>query len=148
MTAARHAVRMLREQNNCKEAASVAQRAVQLIPLVYGRYLSRRDQQHAIIQISGLAADSCSLSLKVGFVHKALQQLEFRRGLILGYPIDNRSDLSKLRKTHNDLADTYDKLRFQLSRDISTQDPIIRDRMIEEREMAGSQMGHCLNQIR
>ena len=110
--------------------------------------MSRDDQQHAILQVSGLAADCCSLSLTMGRVDVALQQLEFGRGLILGYLIDSRSDMSDLRKDCPSLADSYDTLRFRLSRTITAEEPAIRDQMMWERREAARELEHCLQRIR
>lgn len=102
--AARYAIRILVFMENWDQASSMAQPAIKLLPFACGRYLSRDDQQYAILQISGLAADACSLSLKAGRDHQALQQLEFGRGIILGYLIDGRSDLTPLQKDYPVLA--------------------------------------------
>lgn len=62
--AARQAIRILESLQMWPGASQVAQEAVELLPGVCGRYLSRQDQLHAVLQTSGLAADACSLSLK------------------------------------------------------------------------------------
>lgn len=123
-------------------------RGYELLPLVCGRYLSRDDQQYAILQISGLAADACSLSLKVGHVHQALQQLEFGRGIILSYSIDGRSDLAKLQNDYPSLADKYKQLRFKAFTEIEAKEPAIREQLIKERWDASSRLEDCLHQIR
>lgn len=87
---ARRAIRILISMENWDQASSLAHAAIKLLPFICGRYLSREDQQHAILQISGLIADACSLSLKVGRVQQAPQQSEFGRGIILGYLMDSR----------------------------------------------------------
>ncbi len=75
--------------------------------------MNRGDQQYAILQTSGIAADSCSLSLKAGHVYQALQQLECGRGMIHGYLMDSRSDLTLLQRDYPGLANEYDALRFK-----------------------------------
>ena len=96
---ARRAIRILVTTENWDQASSLAQAAVKLLPFVCGRYSVREDQQYAILQISGLAADACSFSLQIDRAHQALQQLEFGPGIILNYLIDSRSDLTLLQKT-------------------------------------------------
>lgn len=71
--AARLALYFLVSMQNWDQASSLAQAAIELLPFVCGRYSSRKDQQYVILEISGLAADACSLSLKGGHVHQALQ---------------------------------------------------------------------------
>jgi hypothetical protein len=69
--AARFAIRILQDCNGWERASLLAQAAVKILPHVCGRYLSREDQQHTVLQTSGLAADACSLSLKTGRVDQA-----------------------------------------------------------------------------
>jgi uncharacterized protein YoaH (UPF0181 family) len=58
--------------------------------------LSHDDQQHAVSRFSGLAVDSCSLSLKAGEnVAQALELLELGHRVILGYLIYSQSDISE-----------------------------------------------------
>ncbi|KAL4759760.1 CHAT domain-containing protein [Aspergillus foveolatus] len=97
------------------KASVLAENAVQFLPLVCTRYLSRDDQQYAITQTAGLAADACSIFLQLGRPEKAFQTLEFGRGLILGYLIDSRSDVDQLRNEYQDIAEQYDRLRLILS---------------------------------
>ncbi|KAK8869135.1 TPR-like protein [Apiospora arundinis] len=130
------------------QAASLATRAVELIPAVCTRYLNREDQQNAIVQTSGLTTDCCSLLVQLGNPGKALQQLEFGRGVILGYLIDSRSDLSQLRRDHSGLADTYELLRLQVSRDMSTELGALRNSLLQERIAAAHSLEDCLRQIR
>ena len=59
--AARRAICILVSMENWDQAYSFAEVAIKLLPSVCGRYLSRDDQQYAILQISSLAADACSL---------------------------------------------------------------------------------------
>ena len=148
MIAARQAIRILVSMEKWNQASSLAQAAIALLPLVCGRYLSRGDQQYAILQISGLAADACSLSLKVGHVQRALQQLEFGRGVILGYLIDGRNDLADLQNDYPHLANEYDALRYKAYTDIEAEEPVIREQMVKERRDASSRLEDCLRRIR
>ncbi|KAF4637039.1 hypothetical protein G7Y89_g1037 [Cudoniella acicularis] len=74
-------------------------------------------KQYVIRQFHGLAAEAASLSLQQGQFEKALQQLEFSRGFLLGHMMDERDDLTALRKDpdHEDLARRYEFLRFRAS---------------------------------
>ncbi|GKT66816.1 TPR domain containing protein [Colletotrichum tofieldiae] len=146
--AARKAIGILQTFPMWERACELAQDAVKLLPSVCGRYLDRRDQQHAVLQTVGLASDACSLSLRTGRVNQALQQVEFGRGLILGYLIDSRSDVSILRKDHPDLANEFEQLRFSVSRPIDAVEPIVRDQAINERREAIRLLEDCLDRIR
>ena len=150
ITAARQAIRLLAEQNNWQKASSLAHEAVNLLPMVCSRYLSREDQQHAVLQTSGLAADACSLSLRTdNDPDRALEYLEHGRGLILGYLIDGRGDISELKKDSPEKAEEFDRLRFKAVMPIRTDElPDIRQQLLREREEAARDLENCLRDIR
>ncbi len=133
---------------NWDQASSLAQAAVKLLPFVCGRYFVREDQQYAILQISGLVADACSLSLQIDRAHQALQQLEFGRGIILGYLIDSRSDLTLLQKDYPGLAKEYDTLRFKAYAPIEEKQSLPLEQLLKERRQAASSLEDCLDRIR
>ncbi|RFU29015.1 hypothetical protein B7463_g7313, partial [Scytalidium lignicola] len=114
---ARSAISIYVNSKLWEEARSLAEKMLKLVPLACRRYTSRKDQQNAINQISGIASIAASLSLRVGEAEKALQQLEFGRGLILGYIIDDRGNLSVLRRDYKDLVSNYTSLRYQVDAD-------------------------------
>lgn len=145
---ARGALHLLVFKEKWEQASSLAQAAMKLLPYVCDRYLSREDQQYAILQISGLASDACSLSIKMGRVDQGLQQLEFGRGIILGYLIDSRNDLIKLQNDYPRLADEHDGLRFTVYTDIEAKEPIIRAQLLRERGEAATRLEDCLRRIR
>ncbi|KAK3317363.1 CHAT domain-containing protein [Cercophora scortea] len=116
--AGRSAARLLCSIQQWEQAARIVDGLASLLPLICGRYASRTDQQYAVNQTSGLAADACSLTLKSGgSASKALQQLEFGRGLILNYAIENRTtidrDLDRLRREEPRLASLFESLQFR-----------------------------------
>lgn len=145
---ARSALRILASMEIWGLASVLAQAAIELLPYVFGRYLSHDDQKYATLQISGLAADACSFSLKVGNVHRALQQLEFGRGIIFGYLMDSRSDLTKLQTDYPHLANEYDALRFKAYVDIETKKPVIHEQLLNERREVAIRLEECLHRIR
>jgi hypothetical protein len=114
---ARGAISIYVSKREWDEARTLAEETLKLVPLACRRYTSREAQQHAISQVSGIASLAASLSLQAGDAKMALQQLEFGRGLILGYTIDDRSNLLALRRDHQDLARSYDSLRYQVDAD-------------------------------
>jgi tetratricopeptide (TPR) repeat protein len=117
----RNALLILYQGHHWVEAAQIVQTLFSLLPSVCGRYLSLDDQQHALRQISGFAADACSVLLKLDRVDEALQRIEFGRVLILGYIMEGRSDISHLAQSYPDLAREYDELRLQPSRRLDSQ---------------------------
>ena len=146
--AARNALRILATMEEWNQASLLAKAAIELLPFVCDRYLSRDDQQYAILQISGLASDACSLSLRNGNVNQALQQLEFGRGVILGYLMDGRSDLTELQKDYSSLANEYDALRFKAYAPIESKELSVREQLGKERKEATRDLEDCLNRIR
>ncbi|RGP71228.1 chat domain-containing [Fusarium longipes] len=115
--AARSALRIHENTKSWDEAILLAGSASKLLPLVCSRYISLRDQQHAIAQVSGLAADAASLFLMAERPDEALQQLEFSRGLILSYLVDSNSNLSNMKQDSEAcaLAERYENLRNELN---------------------------------
>jgi CHAT domain-containing protein/TPR repeat protein len=147
--AARAAIQILQKRSKWADAVQVAKDALNLLPLVCGRYSSLDDQQHAIVQTSGLAADVCSIILKgeEGDASEALQQLERGRGLILGYIVDNHIELA-LKEQYPLLANRYETLRSIASSNIDNYPPPIRQQLLQQRKEAPVQMEECLRNIR
>lgn len=143
--AARAAILILATFQKWDQARSLA---MELLPFICYRYLSRQDQQFEILQISGFAADACSISLKGRHVHQALRYLEFGRGVILCYLIDGRSDLTNLQHDDPALANEYDAIRFQVYADIEEEEPVIRQKLLKKRRDAANRLEHCLHRIR
>lgn len=146
--ASRAAIRILKLKDDWEQARDLAAEALKLLPLVCSRYLGLQDQQYALTQTSGLAADACSLTLKTKDVEGAIQQLEFGRGMIVGYMIDSRSDLSELKKDFPKLAEQYETLGYKVSRKIDSQEASVRDRLLKDRRDAVRQIEACVQEIR
>ncbi|PNP73769.1 hypothetical protein FNYG_12959 [Fusarium nygamai] len=135
--AARAGLRIYRSKSEWDKAILLASIASKLLPLVCSRYISLRDQEHAITNTSGFAADACSLFLTSGRPEEALQHLEFGRGLILGYLVDGRSDLSAMKEDPQacELVRRYEILRDQLSQVNEADGPSgRRDQWVDEIE--------------
>jgi acyl carrier protein phosphodiesterase len=155
--AARGAIKMhIRDHNlhvngdGLKMACSLAGKALELLPLVCSRYLSRDDQQHAILQTSGLASEASSLLLQTSdSPERALEYLEHGRSLIIGYLADNRGDTSELSKKHPKKAEEFDQLRFKATISLdSERRPEVRRMLLQERDEAVTGLESCLNNIR
>ena len=87
------------------------------------------------------------MSIKTGHIHQALQQLEFGRGIIFGYLIESRNDLTKLQNDHPRLANEYDALPFKAYTDIEEKEPVIRAQLLRERREAVTRLEACLHRI-
>jgi tetratricopeptide (TPR) repeat protein len=144
----RNAIRVLHRSSRWEKAAAIVETLFGLLPQICGRYLSRDDQQHVLKQVSGFAADACSLSLKMNNPRQALQRIEFGRVLILGYLLDGRSDLSELTLAHPDLAREYDELRFRAFRVDTVGDRTARDNWPLEQHNIPRLIEECENRIR
>ncbi|KAH9212722.1 CHAT domain-containing protein [Leptodontidium sp. 2 PMI_412] len=150
MAAARNVIRVLAGRELWERAGHVADSAMQLLPIICGRQATREDQQNSAIHVSGLAADTCSVFLKLGHTAKAIQWLEFGRGIVLGYMIDDKQEpeaLSSLQQRYPALAARYDTLRLQAQAPINAQDPAI-DVLRHQRWRAIRDMPSCLADIR
>jgi tetratricopeptide (TPR) repeat protein len=144
----RNAIRVMHRYSRWKEAAAIVETLFGLLTQICGRYLSRNDQQHVLKQVSGFAADACSLSLKMNNPRQALQRIEFGRALILGYLLDGRSDLSELTLAHPDLAREYDELRFRAFHVDTVGDRTARDNWPLEQHSISRLIEECENRIR
>lgn len=148
MNAARRAIRIHAFYAQWEDASVLATSALQLLPLICGRHLTRDDQQYAITQTTGFAADACSIFLHLNQPAQALQSLEFGRGLVLGYLIDSRSDPEQLQFDHPHLAKEYNRLRFILSRPLDSVKSAGMEQLIELKQKAPRELGQCLATIR
>lgn len=110
------AVHSLRLSQRLEEAYTLTNQVLDFIPHVHKRSLNITDQQYIATHFSGFATDACSLALEVGrSAEIALEELERGRGVILGFLMDDRSDISLLRAEHPELCAQYEALRLKLS---------------------------------
>ncbi|OAP53733.1 hypothetical protein AYL99_12088 [Fonsecaea erecta] len=148
LKAIRVAIRLLRAKGSWNQASTLAAEALKLLPLVCGRYLGLQDQQYVLAQTSGLAADACSLALKNGDVEEAIIRLELWRGIMVGYMIESRGDLSELKKECPELANHYENLQRKASQKIDSRDPQVRQMLLKERREAIKEIEGCVQRIR
>ncbi|KIW12588.1 hypothetical protein PV08_09866 [Exophiala spinifera] len=146
--ASRSAIRILHEREAWDKMKILGENAMELLPMVCGRYLSRKDQQQAVIETSGLAADVCSILLRGDQVEQALQQLEFGKAILIGYAIDNHDDLRTLEARCSDLTKRYRDLRSQLYLQPTLESSNIGEGQMNKRRTASHLMEKCLAEIR
>lgn len=141
------AVELLRKCGNWHQASVVAKQAVEFLPIVNDRSLNREDLQIIISSFAGLAADACSLSLKVdGDPLQSIELLELGRGVILGYLIESRSDLSNLMQSDPEKAAKYDRLRTELNTPIREWD--VHHDLAKRRMTVARELEACISDIR
>ncbi|KAF5590557.1 TPR domain protein [Fusarium subglutinans] len=131
--AARDVIRIFKFHGKLEEANSLAQKALQLLPMACHPTITGQDQQHAIQQMSRFAAEACSLSLLVEKPEEALLSIEFSCEIILYHLIKYGNRLSLLEQQSKDSAIRFDKLRSTAAQAVDTMDQVtIQDRIVPE----------------
>ncbi|MDT3399031.1 CHAT domain-containing protein [Streptomyces sp. B1866] len=88
--------------------------ALDLVPRLAPRALVRRDREHRLTYLVGLATDAAACALHAGQPSRALEWLEQGRTVLLSQALDLRPDLTALRDRAPDLADRLTRLRAEL----------------------------------
>ncbi|CUS11436.1 unnamed protein product, partial [Tuber aestivum] len=113
--AARRAAYLLYSGGKFHESSSILEDAVSLMPSVNLRLLQRDDQQHILSELSGLASAAASMALQAGRkAYHSLKLLELGRGIIIGFAIDSRSEVSDLKADHPLEFNQFDRLRVEV----------------------------------
>ncbi|CUS09057.1 unnamed protein product, partial [Tuber aestivum] len=153
--AARRAAILLYSARKIPESSSILEDAVNLMPHVDLRFLTRDDQQHILSQISGLASIAASMALQAGReAYHGLKLLELGRGIIMGFSMDARSEASDLKTEHPLVFDQFNRLRVEIDSEIdincaSDETPEQRQpRAISRRYEAVNEMEQILKHIR
>lgn len=152
--AARFAVDILVSAEMWVPAGSLLEDAVKLLPEVSPRLLGRGDQEHMLSEFNQLAADAISVALQAGRTPShCLGLLELGRGIIMGFTIDCRSDLSELRLRSLDSFNTLIRLRTEIDSPSADayQDPVSQyadENQRNRRVQAINEMGETLRYIR
>ncbi|KAL0634413.1 hypothetical protein Q9L58_006661 [Maublancomyces gigas] len=98
-----------------KELSPLLEDAVKLLPSVSPQYLGRGDHEHILSEFSDLTGIAISAALQVGSEpYHCLSLLEIGRGIIMGFAIDCRSDLSELKAKNPDDFETLSRLRAEI----------------------------------
>ncbi|KAF4434686.1 30S ribosomal S17P [Fusarium acutatum] len=103
------------QREEWEKASALLREAVLLLPKVSPRFLSHTDKQSLLSSLSGLTsmAAAAALSAHLG-PYEALRLLELGRGLISGFVMDIRTDVSELELAYPDLAKEFDRLRDEM----------------------------------
>ncbi|RPA98136.1 TPR-like protein [Choiromyces venosus 120613-1] len=114
--AARRAGLLLCSAGRFHESSSILEDAIHLMPSVNLQLLKRDDQQHILSKLSGLASTAASVALLAGReAYHSLKLLELGRGIIMGFAIDSRSEVSDLQADHRFEFDQYHRLRVEIN---------------------------------
>ena len=142
---ARSAADILFHVGMVEEAFSLLEKAVAELPRVCQRSGRRDDQQYGLSQreIYGLASMAATAALRTGrSAYQALKLLEFGRGLISGFSIDCRSDLTDLRASYPEYAGMVESLRAEMD------SPLVGGRMQRGKKRAAAEFEKTLDRIR
>ncbi|RPA90573.1 TPR-like protein [Choiromyces venosus 120613-1] len=114
--AARGAGHLLHLAGRFHESSSILEDAIHLMPSVNLQLLKRDDQQHILSELSGLASTAASVALQAGRgAYHSLKLLEISRGIITGFAIDSRSEVSDLKVDYRFEFDQYHRLRAEIN---------------------------------
>ena len=94
------------------KASSLLRLAVELLPSVSPRTLTRTDQQYNLSNFMGLASDAASFALEIGSTaSEALHVLEVGRGVMANLFLEVRSEVASLEELHPTIATEFKQLR-------------------------------------
>lgn len=112
--AAAHAGQLAAEAGQWSAALDDYRRAIDLLPRVASRRLDQPDKELFLARLQGIVSNAAACAINAKDPLLALELLEQGRGLVIGEILDNRSDLSDLRRAHPDLAERFEQLRNTL----------------------------------
>lgn len=120
--AARYAASMMAFGCRWDEAGSLLADAVRILSTVSPRILSRHDLEHSISEFARFPGEAVSFAFLAGSTAShGLSLLELSRGIIMGFAIDCRTDVSELRLVHPDIFDKFHRLRIEIDAPLGNQ---------------------------
>lgn len=120
--AARHAASMMADECRWDEAGPLLADAVRILSTVSPRILTRHDQEHCISEFVRFPGEAVSFAFLAGSTAShGLSLLELTRGIILGFAIDCRTDVSEFRLVHPDIFGKFDRLRIEIDAPLGNQ---------------------------
>lgn len=120
------------------EAAEIVEECVKLMPRVTPPSLTRADQEALIKMLSEVPLVAANAALEAGRgAERALRLLELGRGIIRGFTMDCRSDMSDLGTAHPELYQKFNLLRREL--DNAVRAPQGREELAEQPAYLGEE---------
>jgi CHAT domain-containing protein len=102
------------ERGRWGEATDGYRTAIELLPRLAHRALTRTGKEQQLVGISGVAGDAAAAALHAGRPALALELLEQGRGVLLAQELDTRDDRAQLRAAFPAYAEQLDELRAVL----------------------------------
>jgi hypothetical protein len=147
--AAARCLKLLATLGKVNVAIQLGKDVVTLLQTVNTRLLDRSDQQFVMATFAGIATDLCSFLLGSGLPEDALQYLEKGRTVILGQPIDGRSDVPDLSRQHPEIARQYKSLLDEVNTQLGSLEPgPIKTPTLKLRRQALAELDACIRTIR
>ncbi|KAF6802679.1 TPR domain-containing protein, partial [Colletotrichum musicola] len=110
-----HAATLLAERSMWQDAATLLDKAVDLLQAVSPRALQQKDKQFMLSTSSGLAIFAAAVTLNAGGgPEDALKPLEVGRVVISGLLLEMRTDVAELKHGHPALAAEFESIRDHL----------------------------------
>jgi tetratricopeptide (TPR) repeat protein len=145
-----------------EDALTAFEQAIGLLPQIAPRRLARADREFGLHLVDRLPAEAAASAVAAGRPGRAVELLEQARGVLLAESIDNRGDMSDLRRHEPELAAQLLEVRDLLDR---LDDPLAllappagpqavaaalsaRQHLSEQREMLQEQWDELLTRIR
>jgi tetratricopeptide (TPR) repeat protein len=97
--------------------------AVNLLPLVAWRGVSRPSRERLLQDWAGLAADAAGCAIAAGQPDRAVELLEQGRGVLWSQLLETRTELTQLRQVAPELATRLEDVRVELDRSASLTTP-------------------------
>ncbi|KJZ72809.1 hypothetical protein HIM_07753 [Hirsutella minnesotensis 3608] len=153
---AREAARILTRRLNWDESSQLLEEAVKLLPTVSPRSLQNADKQHMLSDFAGLASMAAATALNAGReANHALRLLELGRGVIAGFLLEMRTDVSDLEQQHPGLATEFKSLRDVLDSPAdrtmlptSRESPLSQESQLKRRREAEIRFNEVVHEIR
>lgn len=93
------------------EAVRAYAAAIGLLGELVPRDMERADQESLLEVIASIGTDAAACAVRANQPGRAAELFEQGRGVLLGYALDDRTDLTALSNAHPDLAGRYVELR-------------------------------------
>jgi len=101
------------------EAVDAWERAFALLPILVDDALAPADRRHHLSLLTGMASDAAAAAIALGDPARAWRFLEQARGVLIGHALLGRTESSRLRAAHPDLAERAAQLRRILNTEVT-----------------------------